>query len=117
MNNRWQLIKCDMIYGDFCQLLSIDKTGQNIVVYDDVCRSTLFVLAESDYLAQFCGSTLKISLLDCEVVLNMSNEKMFSISQFIAKQSQPINKFDFILNEQEQPSQKQKFSNRPFSFK
>jgi hypothetical protein len=106
-----------MIYGDFCQLLSIDKTAQNIVVYDDTCRSTLHVLAENDYLAQFCGSTLKISLLDCEVVLNMSNQKTFSISQFVVKQSQSINKFDFILSEQEQPSQKQKFSNRPFNFK
>jgi hypothetical protein len=104
-----------MIYKDFRQLLSIDKAGQNIVVYDDTCKLTLQVLAEN-YLTQFCSDVLRISLIDCDVTLNLSDQKTFSLSHFITKQSLQINKFNFILSEQEQLSQKQKFSNRPFSF-
>jgi hypothetical protein len=109
-----------MIYKDFRQLLSIDSYGRNIVVQESGRKSSLYVLAENDYLAQFCGSTLRISLLDCDVILNISKQKTFSISQFIAKQldrCQRVSKFEFISGEQEQPSQKQKFSNKSFSFK
>lgn len=117
-------MKCDLTYKHFCEILFNDKTGRDIVVYDDTHRSTLHILANSSYLMQFCGnSDIKISLSDCDVVLSMSSQKTFSISQFVAKQKlepSQINKFDFILGEQQQQQQlqqRQKFSNKPFKFK